>query len=56
ASGDPIALDVAAVKLLKGYPAKNRLDLTAWGFPQVSAAIALGLGAVREDDMRLVEE
>ena len=55
ASGDPIALDVAAVKLLKGYPAKNRLGLSAWGFPQVSAAIALGLGAGREDDMRLVE-
>jgi hypothetical protein len=34
ASGDPIALDVAAVKLLKGYPAKNRLDLSAWGFPK----------------------
>lgn len=55
ASGDPIALDVTAVKLLKGYPAKNRLDLTAWGFPQVSAAIALGLGAGREDDMRLAD-
>ncbi|MDQ3328539.1 MAG: DUF362 domain-containing protein, partial [Chloroflexota bacterium] len=56
ASGDPVALDVVAVKLLKGYPAKNRLDHTAWGFPQISAAIALGLGASREDDMRLVEE
>lgn len=55
ASGDPIALDVAALKLLKGYPAKNRLDLPAWGFPQISAATRLGLGASREDDTRLVE-
>lgn len=55
ASGDPIALDVAALKLLKGYPAKNKLELPAWGFPQISAAIQLGLGATREDDTRLVE-
>ncbi|MDP9350224.1 MAG: DUF362 domain-containing protein [Chloroflexota bacterium] len=55
ASGDPIALDVAALKLLKGYPAKNKLDLPAWGFPQITAAIQLGLGATREDDTRLVE-
>lgn len=56
ASGDPIALDVAALKLLKGYPAKNKLDLPVWGFPQVSAAVALGLGATREDGTHLVEE
>ncbi|MDQ3855547.1 MAG: DUF362 domain-containing protein [Chloroflexota bacterium] len=55
ASGDPVALDVAAIKLLKGYPAKNHLDLPAWTFPQITAAIRLGLGAGREDSTRLVE-
>ncbi|MDP9382160.1 MAG: DUF362 domain-containing protein [Chloroflexota bacterium] len=55
ASGDPVALDVAALRLLKGYPAKNRLDLPVWQFPQVTAAIRLGLGATREDDVYLLE-
>lgn len=55
AGGDPVAVDVAAVKLLKGYPAKNRLDMPAWAFPQVTAAIRLGLGASREDETRLLE-
>ncbi len=55
ASGDPIALDVFALKLLKGYPAKNKLTMPAWTFPQVVSAISLGLGAGREDDVHLLE-
>lgn len=45
ASGDLVAVDVEAVKILLSYRAKNRLPADPWALPQIATALALGLGA-----------
>jgi uncharacterized protein (DUF362 family) len=47
ASGDLAAIDVEGVKVLLGYPAKNRLPEDPWSSPQVAAARRHGLGGVK---------
>lgn len=54
ASGDRIAIDVEALKILKGYKAENRLDMDVWDFPQIKHATELGLGARNEKEIELV--
>jgi hypothetical protein len=44
ASGDLIAIDVEAMKLILAYGAKNRLASDPWQSPQVVAALKHGLG------------
>jgi uncharacterized protein (DUF362 family) len=44
ASGDLVALDVEAVKVITGYNAKNRLRLDPQQLPQVVTASKHGLG------------
>ncbi len=46
--GDQVSLDVEAVRVLRSFPAENRLDADAWELPQIQAAAALGFGP-RED-------
>lgn len=55
ASGDRIAIDVEALKVLKDYRANNRLDMGVWEFPQIRHAVELGLGVKGEDEMRVVK-
>lgn len=50
ASGDLVALDVEAVRILKSYPAQNRLDMDVWDFPQIKQAVKHGLGARSDVD------
>jgi uncharacterized protein (DUF362 family) len=54
ASGDRVAVDVEALKILKGYRADNRLNMGVWEFPQIRHAVKLGLGVKSEDEMRVV--
>lgn len=54
ASGDRIAMDVEALKILKGYKAENRLDMDVWDFPQIKHAIELGLGVKNEKEIELI--
>jgi uncharacterized protein (DUF362 family) len=54
ASGDRIAIDVEALKILQGYKAENRLDMPIWEFPQVKRAVELGLGVRGEDEISVV--
>jgi uncharacterized protein (DUF362 family) len=54
ASGDRIAIDVEALRILKGYKAENRLDMDVWEFPQISHAVKLGIGVKNENEMRVV--
>ena len=56
ASGDRIAIDVEALKILKGYEAENRLDMPVWEFPQIKRAVELGLGVRGEDEISVVLE
>jgi uncharacterized protein (DUF362 family) len=43
ASGDLVAIDVEALKVLQSYPADNRLDGDPLGLPQIAAALKHGL-------------
>ncbi len=54
ASGDRIAMDVEALKILKSYRAENRLDMPIWEFPQIKCAAELGLGVGSEDEISVV--
>ena len=54
ASGDLVAIDVEAMKVLLAYEAKNRLIADPWQSPQVVTALEHGLG-VGEGGYVLVE-
>jgi uncharacterized protein (DUF362 family) len=45
ASGDLVAIDVEAVKILKSYPAKNTLPADPWRLGQITTALKHNLGA-----------
>ena len=44
ASGDLVAIDVEAVKIISTYEAKNRLPKNPWQLPQIVTALRHGLG------------
>ena len=44
ASGDIVAIDVEAMKVLLAYDARNRLTAEPWQSPQIAAALKQGLG------------
>jgi len=44
ASGDQVAIDVEALKILASYGAKNRLTPNPWDSPQIATALKHGLG------------
>jgi len=56
ASGDRIAIDVEALKILKSYNASNRLNMPIWEFPQIKHAMELGLGVQGEDEILNISE
>ena len=49
ASGDLIAIDVEALKIISAYEAKNRLPPNPWRLPQIVTASRHGLGAGEAD-------
>lgn len=55
ASVDRIAIDIEGLKILKSYPAKNKLDLPLWEFPQIKRAVELDLGVKTENDYEVIE-
>ena len=54
ASSCRIAMDVESLKIMQSYRAKNRLTMTEWQYPQITAAVRLGLGVTCESQYRLV--
>lgn len=56
ASGDRIAIDVEALKILQSYKADNKLDMDPWEFPQIKHAVELGLGVKDEDEILVISE
>jgi uncharacterized protein (DUF362 family) len=48
ASGDLVAIDVEAVKVLLSYKARNKLMSDPWQMPQIKAALKHKLGADRD--------
>jgi uncharacterized protein (DUF362 family) len=55
ASGDRIAMDVEAIKLIQGYEGTS-LTSDAWTYAQISQAVHLGLGVRGEEDYKVVGE
>jgi len=55
ASGDRVAVDVEAAKVIQGYPG-HRLPGRPWELTMIRQAVALGLGATSEQAYRLVAE
>jgi hypothetical protein len=53
ASGDRIAIDVEALKVIQSYP-ENDLKADPWKLPMIRRAADLGLGAASETDYRVV--
>ncbi len=53
ASGDMVAIDVEALKVLLSYKARNRLPSNPWDSPQIVTALRHGLGA-REGEYRVL--
>ncbi len=49
ASGDPVAIDVEAVKVLLSYKGHNKLPSNPWEVPQIAHAVRHGLGAKRDE-------
>jgi uncharacterized protein (DUF362 family) len=56
ASGDPVAIDVEAVRILQRYPADNGLTMPAWETPVIAHAVALGLGARNDAEVEVIRE
>jgi len=48
ASGDLVAIDVEAVKVLQSYNARNRLSGDPWQLPQIATAMRHGLGVKKD--------
>jgi uncharacterized protein (DUF362 family) len=55
ASGDRVALDVEAVKIIKGYEGTS-LTEDAWSYKQIRRAAELGVGAKSEQEYRMIRE
>jgi uncharacterized protein (DUF362 family) len=55
ASTDRVAIDVEGVKILKSYPADNKLKLLPWEFLQIKRAVELDLGVKSEKDYQVLE-
>jgi len=55
AGTDRIAIDVEGLKILKSYPAENKLKADIWQLPQIKRAVELNLGAKTEKDYQVLE-
>jgi uncharacterized protein (DUF362 family) len=44
ASGDLIAIDIEAMKVILDYRASNKIPVNPWELPQVATALKHGLG------------
>jgi len=54
ATGDRIAVDVEALKILQSYNADIRPDMNPWEFPQIKHAVELGFGVKGEDEILVI--
>jgi len=56
ASGDRIAIDVEALKILQSYKGDVEFGVSPWEFPQIKHAVELGLGVKGENEMLVVSQ
>jgi uncharacterized protein (DUF362 family) len=55
ASGDRVAMDVEAIKIIESFDGAVLKD-NPWSYTQIKCAVELGLGAKSEQDYRLISE
>jgi len=55
ASGDRVAMDVEAIKIIESFDGAVLKD-NPWSYAQIKRAVELGLGAKNEQDYRLISE
>ena len=55
ASGDRIAMDVEALRIIESYEGAKLKD-DPWSYPQIRHAVELGLGAKSKEDYKVVTE
>jgi len=55
ASTDRIAIDVEGLKILKSYPAENKLAGDIWQLPQIKRATELNLGIKNEQEYSVMD-
>ena len=54
ASGDRVAIDVEAIKIMQGYKGSS-LTRDPWRYKQVTQAVQLGLGSRNEEEYTVIE-
>lgn len=55
ASGDRVAVDVEAIKIIQSYGAKNKLPANPWELGQIKRAGEMGVGARSEAEYKVLE-
>lgn len=55
AGTDRIAIDIEGLKILKSYPAENKLGGDIWQLPQIKRAVELNIGINNESDYQIIQ-
>lgn len=55
ASTDRIAIDIEALKILRGYDSFNEPTKHVWEYPQIKFAVEAGLGVSSEEEYKVIE-
>jgi uncharacterized protein (DUF362 family) len=55
ASGDMVSIDVEGVRTIQCCEGENQLVRNVWDVPQIRHAVEIGLGALSDDDILVVE-
>jgi uncharacterized protein (DUF362 family) len=55
ASDDMVSIDVEGIRIIKGFNADNKLKMDVWEVPQIQHAVKLGIGAMSDGDIQVME-
>jgi uncharacterized protein (DUF362 family) len=55
AGGDMVSVDVEGVRIIQCCDAKNKIGMDVWEIPQIKHAVELGIGAMSDSDIEVVE-
>ncbi|MFW9786154.1 MAG: DUF362 domain-containing protein [Candidatus Thorarchaeota archaeon] len=55
AGGDMVSVDVEGVKIIQCCNAQNKLDMDVWDIPQIQRAVEIGIGAISDSEIEVIE-
>ena len=55
AGGDMVSVDVEGARIIQCCNAKNKIGKDAWEIPQIKHAVEIGIGAMSDSDIEVVE-